>query len=61
MSDRNDRDPSADYPPTRPTFKMLLVAIVVVAAAAVLVNWSQVAAFAHINQIEAKIEHAVGL
>jgi hypothetical protein len=24
-------------------------------------NWSQVSAFAHISQIEAEIEHAVGL
>jgi len=29
--------------------------------AVVILNWSQVSAFAHINQIETEIEHAVGL
>jgi hypothetical protein len=55
------RDPSREYPPTRPTFKMLLAAVAVVGLAIVILNWTQVSAFAHIGQIEAEIEHAVGL
>jgi hypothetical protein len=54
-------DPSLDYPPTRPTLKMLLVAVAVVIVAVVILNWSQLSAEAHIGQIEAEIEHAVGL
>jgi hypothetical protein len=50
------RDPSIEYPPTRPTLKLILMAIAVVCAGAILLNWSQVSAFAHIAQIE----HAVG-
>lgn len=55
------RDPSMDYPPTRPTFRMLLVAVAVVAVAVAILNWSQVSAFAHISQIENEIEHVIGL
>jgi hypothetical protein len=61
MTNPEYRDPSYAYPPTRPTLKMLAVAAAVVAVAVVILNWSQVSAFAHINQIEAEIEHAVGL
>lgn len=50
------RDPSLEYPPTRPTIKLVLMALAVVCAGAILLNWSQVSAFAHI----ATIEHAVG-
>jgi hypothetical protein len=49
-------DPSDEFPPTRPTPKMLLMALVVVAIGAAVLNWSQVSAFAHIPQIE----HALG-
>jgi hypothetical protein len=55
------RDPSLDYPPSRPTFKMLLIALGVVAIGVVLMNWPQVSAFAHVAQIENEIEHVVGL
>jgi hypothetical protein len=51
-----DHDPSAGYPPTRPTLSMLFVAIIVVAAAVLLVNWPQVSAYAHVSEIK----HAVG-
>ncbi len=61
MTDPEYRDPSLDYPPSRPTFKMLLIAIAVVAVAIVLVNWPHVAAFVHIAQIESEIEHVFGL
>jgi len=54
-------DPSTDYPPSRPTLKMMLVAVAVVAVAVFIFNWAQVSAFAHINQIETLIEYAVGL
>ncbi len=61
MTNPEYRDPSLDYPPSRPTFKMLLIALTVVAVGIVIVNWSQVSAFAHIAQIESEIEHVVGL
>jgi hypothetical protein len=61
MTNREYRDPSDDYPPTRPSLRTLAVAAAVVAAAVAILNWSQVSAFAHISQIEAEIEHAVGL
>jgi hypothetical protein len=54
--DFHDHDPSANYPPSRPTLTMLFVAIAVVAAAVALVNWPQVSAFAHVSEIK----HAVG-
>lgn len=59
MPDPNYRDPSLDYPPSRPTWRMLLIALAVAALAAVLVNWPR--AYAHIGQIETEIEHVVGL
>jgi hypothetical protein len=55
------RDPSDDYPPSRPTLKMLLVALAVVAAAVVILNWPQLSANPHVVQIKADIQHAVGL
>jgi len=55
------RDPSLEYPPSRPTFKMLLIALAVVAVVIVILNWSQVSAVAHIAQIESEIEHVIGL
>jgi hypothetical protein len=55
------RDPSREYPPTRPTLRILLAAVAVVAVAAAILNWSQVSAFAHISQIENEIEHVVGI
>ncbi|HTP92770.1 MAG TPA: hypothetical protein VMJ52_13590 [Xanthobacteraceae bacterium] len=65
MTNPGYRDPSRDYPPTRPTFRMLLAAVAVVAVAVVILNWSQVAAFAqfsqHVSQIENEIEHVIGL
>jgi len=61
MTNPGLHDPSFDYPPSRPTPRMLLLAAAVAALAVVLVNWSQVRAFAHVAQIEREIEHAVGL
>ncbi|MGA3310958.1 MAG: hypothetical protein ABSD08_20455 [Xanthobacteraceae bacterium] len=61
MTNPEHRDPSLDYPSSRPTFKMLLIAVAIVAVAVVVLNWSQVSAFAHIGQIETEIEHVVGL
>ena len=61
MTNPEYRDPSLDYPPSRPTFKILLVAAAVVAVAIMILNWSQVSAFAHIAQIESEIEHVIGL
>jgi hypothetical protein len=55
------RDPSYDYPPSRPTLKMLLIALAVVAAAVVIVNWPQLSANPRVVQIEAKIQHVTGL
>jgi hypothetical protein len=59
---RPDRpDPSMDYPPTRPTWRMLLAAIAVVAAGVLVVNWAQVSAYVHISQIEAEFAQVTGL
>jgi hypothetical protein len=55
------RDPSREYPPTRPTWRILLAAVAVVAVAVAMLNWTQVSAYAHISQIENEIEHVVGL
>ncbi len=55
------RDPSDDYPPSRPTFKMLFIAFAVVAVAVVIVNWPQVSADTHIAQLETKIASVTGL
>lgn len=61
MTDPAYRDPSREYPPSRPTFKTLLMAFAVVAVAIVILNWPQVSAAAHIAQIETTIEQAIGL
>ncbi len=61
MTGPDHHDPSLDYPPTRPTLRMLFVAAAVVAVVVVILNWSQVSAYAHISQIEAEIEHVIGL
>lgn len=61
MTNPEFHDPSLDYPPSRPTFKMLLVAVAVVAVAVVILNWPQLSANPRIGQIKAEIEHAVGL
>lgn len=55
------RDPSLEYPPTRPTWRILLAAVAVVAVAIVILNWSQLSAYAHVSQIENEIEQVVGL
>jgi hypothetical protein len=55
------RDPSKEYPPTRPTWRILLAAAAVVAVAVAILNWTQVSAYAHISQIETEIEHVVGI
>ena len=49
-------DPSMENPPTRPTVRLILMALVVICAGAIMLNWTQVSAFAHIAQIE----HAIG-
>jgi hypothetical protein len=57
MPVRSDyRDPSLEYPPTRPTVRLMLMALAVVCAGAIMLNWAQVSTFAHIAQIE----HAIG-
>ncbi len=61
MTSPDNHDPSSDYPPSRPTLKMLFGAVAVVIAAILLVNWTQVSAYAHISQIRAEIEHLTGL
>lgn len=61
MTDPSYHDPSREFPPTRPTFRMLLVALAVVAVAVAIVNWSQVSTFTHFTQIENEIEHVAGL
>jgi hypothetical protein len=53
------RDPSREYPPTRPTWRILLAAAAVVAVAMVILNWTQVSASAHISQIESEIAHVL--
>jgi hypothetical protein len=55
-----DRDPSAAYPPSRPTWRMLFIALAIAAVAVLLLNWPQVSSFAHLAQIQSQIEHAVG-
>jgi hypothetical protein len=49
-------DPSFENPPSRPTVRLMLMALAVLCAGAILLNWTQVSAFAHIAQIE----HAIG-
>lgn len=61
MTNPSHSDPSKDYPPTRPTWRMLLVALVVVGAAVTLVNWAKVSAYAHISQIESELQRVVGI
>ena len=61
MTNPEYRDPSLDYPPSRPTVKMLLIAVAFVAVVIVILNWSQVSAFAHMAQIELEIERVIGL
>lgn len=58
------RDQSREYPPSRPTFRMVVIAVAVIAAALVIGNWPQVATAVHISQIsqlENEIEQVVGL
>jgi DNA-binding transcriptional regulator of glucitol operon len=59
MTNPSYRDPSKEYPPTRPTWRMMLAALVVVAAAAAFLNWPQVSAFAHVSQIETELAHVL--
>jgi hypothetical protein len=61
MTRADYRDPSREYPPSRPTLRMVVIAVVVIAAALVIGNWPQVTAAAHISQIENEIEQVVGL
>jgi hypothetical protein len=56
MTDPNAwRNPSEDYPPSRPGPLMFLGAAVVLAVGAVIANWAAVSAFAHIPQIKASL------
>ncbi len=55
-----DRDPSAAYPPSRPTWRMLFIALAITAVAVVLLNWPKVSSFAHLAELQSQIEHAVG-
>jgi hypothetical protein len=59
VTNPNYRDPSKDYPPTRPTWRMILAALVVVAVAATFLNWRQVSVFTHVSQIETEIAHVL--
>jgi hypothetical protein len=43
------------YPPSRPTFLMFLIAATVIAAIAVLMNWPTVAALIHYPQIKSTL------
>jgi hypothetical protein len=61
MTQPGYRDPSTEYPPTRPTWRTALAALAVLAAGAAIVNWAQVSAYAHVSQLESEIEHVVGL
>jgi hypothetical protein len=56
MTDSNPwRNPSEDYPPSRPGKKMFLGAAVVCAVGVVIANWVAISAFAHIPQIKASL------
>jgi len=56
MTDSNPwRNPSEDYPPSRPGKMMFLGAAVVCAVGAVIANWVAISAFAHIPQIKASL------
>ena len=55
------RDPSDDYPPSRPTFRMLFIAFAVVAVAVAIVNWPLVSAYTHIAQIQTEFANVTGL
>ena len=53
MSHESDSEPE----PTRPTWKWLLAAVVVIVAIEASTHWSEVSAFAHLPQIE----HSLGI
>jgi hypothetical protein len=56
MTDSNPwRNPSEDYPPSRPGRMVFLGAAVVCAVGAVIANWVAISAFAHIPQIKASL------
>jgi hypothetical protein len=56
VTDSNEwRNPSEDYPPTRPGRSVFLGAAVVLAVGAVIVNWAAISSFAHVQQIKAAL------
>jgi hypothetical protein len=54
MTDSNDawRNPSEDYPPSRPGRMVFLGAAVVCGVGAVIVNWAAISEFAHVPEIK---------
>ena len=53
MTDHDEwRNPSEDYPATRPGWSVFLGAAVVCAVGAVVVNWAAISSFAHVQDIK---------
>ena len=50
-------DPSADFEPTRPGVKWILIGLAFVIAAFSIANWPRLSSAAHIQEIE----HALGI
>ena len=56
MTDSNEwRNPSEDYPPTRPGRAIFFGAAVVCAVGAVVMNWTAISSFAHVPQIKSAL------
>jgi hypothetical protein len=54
MTDSNEwRNPSEDYPPSRPGRSVFFGAAVVCAVGAIIMNWAAISSFAHFRQIKA--------
>jgi hypothetical protein len=53
MTDHDEwRNPSEDYPPSRPGRSVFFGAAVIVAVGAVVVNWAAISSFAHVQDIK---------
>jgi hypothetical protein len=54
MSDSNQawRNPSEDFPPSRPGRMVFLGAVVVCGVGVAIANWAQISSFAHIPEIK---------
>jgi hypothetical protein len=57
MTDSSDawRNPSEDYPPSRPGLMIFLGAAVIIGVGAIIVNWAAISAFAHIPEIKSAL------